>query len=700
MALEQITDDGFPGFKSVDFIGQMIVGVEPLGRYWFWSALADALSYNTLDRAQAETSPDRIVGLIASHNEALVFGERTIEPWALAPTDTATFQLQTGSVIESGCASGDTIKRLDNSVFYLTSSGQIARLNGYTPLVVSTAAIESAIRDLKWSRAFAFTYEENGHAIYYITFPDGQTFGYDVRQNAWHRRESYGMSRWRVNCMEKSNGTWYAGDYSNGRIYQLDYGSVYEGCEIMPRRIRTGVMHHDTNRVKIDGFRVVSHAGTPGNLPPNRAMPPQEYQILITGSAASGEDEVFAYAETADAPVPVAIPTSTGATLAGATATYGDGKWVAATKSGTRYRTGALTTGASWSTGTLSATNDIEFVEYGGTEWAAKERGAGGSTASQAFSGSPAAFTTASPVTYDTLGNVLTTRFQMLRYIDGYWYGSLVRSLHRSTTMAGPFNAVWDGYKNTAAGWDNNGACIIGFYDGVKVGERTYFIVEWHFNVGLQRHRIWWSPDGGVTMSEANIEYDAAYATAGYKPVQLIEVGGKVVALCDDFGVITNANGTFERVETGMPIFPATGGAQDVDQWRSRRIATDGSRVYIVGGSYMVVSLDKGLTWGDPISLPVASAKGIAISIEPADLDAGEVDDTCVPMEGGFFQIRYSNDGGENWSNWRDFEAPKAGNFLQPMVTRRLGMATHRIWELMDTSNRPQDVLAASIIVE
>jgi len=343
-------------------------------------------------------------------------------------------------------------------------------------------------------------------------------------------------------------------------------------------------------------------------------------EILITGSEAEVGGPVFAIAEVADVPTPVAIPTSTGANLPAATATYGDGTWVAATKTGTRYIEGSLSTSATWSTGTLSATNDIEFVEYGGTEWAAKERGATGGT-TQAFDGDPSSFVSVSPTTYDTLGNVLTARFQMLRYIDGYWYGSLVRSLHRSTTMAGPFNAVWDEYKSVAAGWDINGASIVGFYDGVQVGDRTYFIVEWHFNVGLQRHRIWWSPDGGVTMSESNIEYDVAYATAGYKPVQLIEVGGKIVALCDDFGVLTNANGTFERVETGMPIFPATGGAQDVDPWRSRRIATDGSRVYIVGGSYMVVSLDKGRTWGDPIALPIMSAKGIAIGNTAAGSD-------------------------------------------------------------------------------
>ena len=61
-AFQQITDDAFPGAKSIDFIGQMFVYVEPMGRYWGWSNLADGTSWNSLDQAQAETAPDRIQG--------------------------------------------------------------------------------------------------------------------------------------------------------------------------------------------------------------------------------------------------------------------------------------------------------------------------------------------------------------------------------------------------------------------------------------------------------------------------------------------------------------------------------------------------------------------------------------------------------------------------------------------------------------
>ena len=63
-------------------------------------------------------------------------------------------------------------------------------------------------------------------------------------------------------------------------------------------------------------------------------------------------------------------------------------------------------------------------------------------------------------------------------------------------------------------------------------------------------------------------------------------------------------------------------------------------------------------------------------------------------------QLRQSKDGAENFSAWRDLSAGDTGRFQQPLVARRLGMARHRVLEIMDTSDTAQDVLAASIIIE
>jgi hypothetical protein len=77
----------------------------------------------------------------------------------------------------------------------------------------------------------------------------------------WHRRESFGLSRWRINTLFKWNGSWWAGDYSNGNLYLLEWGLVYEGDDIFPRSVRSGVMHNDGNRVFIHALRLTANTG-------------------------------------------------------------------------------------------------------------------------------------------------------------------------------------------------------------------------------------------------------------------------------------------------------------------------------------------------------------------------------------------------------------------------------------------------------
>jgi hypothetical protein len=59
--------------------------------------------------------------------------------------------------------------------------------------------------------------------------------------------------------------------------------------------------------------------------------------------------------------------------------------------------------------------------------------------------------------------------------------------------------------------------------------------------------------------------------------------------------------------------------------------------------------------------------------------------------------LRYSDDGGENWSNWRELAAGETGQFLEPITARQLGITRHRIWEFRDTSGYATDILSASI---
>lgn len=264
----KIGDPGFPGMGSCDFMGQYILGVEPQRRFWFHSNLADATDYSTLDRYEAESAPDRIVGLIASHNDVLIFGERTIENWVNSPTATAAFQRNDGMTVERGCANANTIRRLDNTVFFLAENMTVCTLQGgSTPVPISTRAMEREIGNNDPAKALAFTWEDNGHAVYYLTFQDGKTWGYDVTQGEWARRQSLNLDRWRLNTLFKWNGEWYGGDYNSGRLFLLDWNYALEGCDLIRRSRRTGVVHNNENPMFVHGLRVLVDTGGTQSLP-------------------------------------------------------------------------------------------------------------------------------------------------------------------------------------------------------------------------------------------------------------------------------------------------------------------------------------------------------------------------------------------------------------------------------------------------
>lgn len=259
--LTQITDEGFPGTPGFTFADSYLAGVEPFGRFWFHSALADGLSYNTLDRYEAEAAPDLILQLLQNHRELWAVGQRTIEPFADTGSNTTTWQRIPGVVIEQGGASKWSAVVLDNAVLLLGNDGIFYRIDGYTLHRISTHAIEQSIRGLNWSACFAYTWTDMGHKVAYWTFPDGHTWGYDVSSGLWHRRESYRLNKSRISCMAWWNGQWVAGDYQQGKLFVLDWDEFEEdGDPFIAERV-TGVLTNQQNRFIVNCAELVMDTG-------------------------------------------------------------------------------------------------------------------------------------------------------------------------------------------------------------------------------------------------------------------------------------------------------------------------------------------------------------------------------------------------------------------------------------------------------
>lgn len=263
-----VTDAGYPGAAVVDFLDGYLMQVEPFGRFLFHSDLADALEYNTLDRFEAETQPDRVVGMIVNHQEVWAFGDRTIDVFGNAGTAQGTFQNK-GVSISRGCIAKWSPAIVDNGVAWLGDDRVVYHARGYDPVRISTRAIEVALSECSLTdirNAFSFVWSDRGHSVYYLTVPNGQTFGYDFSTGLWHRRASWHPERdiggrWRLADLVRHNGRWIGGDFRDGRLYQLDWDYMLEGCEPLIRERVSPVIHGDGRRFATDSVELVYDSG-------------------------------------------------------------------------------------------------------------------------------------------------------------------------------------------------------------------------------------------------------------------------------------------------------------------------------------------------------------------------------------------------------------------------------------------------------
>lgn len=273
----KVTDEGFKGARSLIYNSSRFLGIEQQRRRFSNSDEGDGLAWDSVETYQAESSPDRLVALIDYAGEVLVFNQRTREHFqpSLNPDDIANhiYYTRIGPPVERGAASVHGVSRLDGRVFFVGDDGAGYFVNGYGQTRVTTPAIEAAWQKCDLSKAFCYTYESRGHSVWYVTFPTafdggkGMTWGYDCLTQKWHRRQTIGLDRWRVNTLVQwtppgGDPLWLAGAYNAGTMYVLDWDYFLDGCDEIVREFTTGVLHDEGNRVTLNALRLECDTGS------------------------------------------------------------------------------------------------------------------------------------------------------------------------------------------------------------------------------------------------------------------------------------------------------------------------------------------------------------------------------------------------------------------------------------------------------
>lgn len=214
--------------------------------YWLepGSAIVDPLNFAT-----AESSSDAGVAVRRLGDEFWIFGTVSIEPWQPTGDVDAPFERSSGRIMAAGCLDRDTVRRFDNTLFWVREDGNVVR-GGAVPEVVSTPGIAERIRKRN-AAMVAWTFGLDGHQFYVLTIPGQGTFAYDVSTRLWSKWGSDGRDTWLAHVGYDVAGTIYAGSSTSGDVWTL----APEGTETF-ERILTATLPITGKPPRNDSFTV------------------------------------------------------------------------------------------------------------------------------------------------------------------------------------------------------------------------------------------------------------------------------------------------------------------------------------------------------------------------------------------------------------------------------------------------------------
>src|SRR5215471_17944849 len=221
----------------------------------------------TGDAAQRNDTPDKWQAMIVRPKEIWLPGMATTSVYYDANEDGFPFIPNPSVAIAYGIAAPNSLALLYGAPIWLANDLTVRMANGYQMQRVSTHAVELAIQSYgsSVSAADAFTYDEQGHSCYVLTFPGVATWVYDMASGLWHERGSWDGLTYTglpVRCHIFANNAHLVGSRTDGTIYQMsqDFVTDIDGTGLVWMR-RAPHLVSGLNRVIYDRFQLQMEVG-------------------------------------------------------------------------------------------------------------------------------------------------------------------------------------------------------------------------------------------------------------------------------------------------------------------------------------------------------------------------------------------------------------------------------------------------------
>jgi hypothetical protein len=245
---------------SVCFMNGFFVVPNPGTGQFFISNVYDGTTWQALQFATAETSPDNLLAVDGLHGTLILWGANHIEYWQDNGGFPFPFQQLVGTAQDWGLAAFNSRAHFNNTMAFLglnqQGQVQVMMLNGYSPQRISDSNIENIINSFSIvSDAVALTYNVDGHPMYQLTFPSAnRSFLYEGTTGMWSEVQT-GVSlqnRHIGNLSVSFANEVYCSDSSTGNIYQFSTYVYTDNGTSIKREVESKHIQMDGNKFSID----------------------------------------------------------------------------------------------------------------------------------------------------------------------------------------------------------------------------------------------------------------------------------------------------------------------------------------------------------------------------------------------------------------------------------------------------------------
>jgi hypothetical protein len=195
------------------------------------SAVLDGTTWPGIQVNAVSVFPEDIVSIEVSHRELWIFGSQHAQPYM----DTGSleiFDVIPGALIDTGCAATFSPCLVDNTIFWISEdqrgARQAWRANGYTPMRISTHAVETALSSYPdISGLVSYSYQDNGHLFWVLYIPGTDcSWAFDVAENLWSKRAEWSPQTATFGPHKSWNhayawGKHIVGDWGSGNLYEM-----------------------------------------------------------------------------------------------------------------------------------------------------------------------------------------------------------------------------------------------------------------------------------------------------------------------------------------------------------------------------------------------------------------------------------------------------------------------------------------------